>query len=93
MGRPENAVEQRLRRKVELLGGLCLKFTSSRNGVPDRIVILRGRTVFVELKAPSGRPSALQLVRHKEMREAGADVRLICSQDAVDAFIREFTSS
>ncbi|HEU5223117.1 MAG TPA: VRR-NUC domain-containing protein [Candidatus Lumbricidophila sp.] len=90
MGKPENVVEQRLRTHVEALSGLCLKFISSRSGVPDRIVVLRGKTVFVELKAPGGRLSSLQKIRIKQLREAGADVRVITSKDEVDRFIAEF---
>src|SRR6218665_863910 len=56
MGHTENAVEQRLRKRVEALGGLCLKFTSSRSGVPDRIVILQGPTIFVQVKTPNKLP-------------------------------------
>jgi len=93
MGHTENAVEQRLRKRVEALGGLCLKFTSSRSGVPDRIVILQGRTIFVELKAPNRLPSNLQKVRIAQMRAAGADVRLIASKEAVDEFLNEFIST
>lgn len=90
MGKAENAVEQRLRTLVEAAGGMALKFTSSRNGVPDRIVILQGRTVFVELKAPQGRLAPLQIVRIKQMRQAGADVRVLISREEVAAFMAEF---
>lgn len=92
MGRAEGAVEQHLRRGVESRGGLCLKFISSRSGVPDRIVVLDGRTVFVELKAPSGALSALQKVRIAELQGAGAEVRVLSSRTEVDTFLASFTS-
>ena len=59
----EKEVEERLRQKVEALGGKCLKFVSPGNGgVPDRLVILpTGLIVFVETKRPKGgKYSALQ---------------------------------
>src|SRR6218665_248048 len=84
MGHTENAVEQRLRKRVEALGGLCLKFTSSRSGVPDRIVILQ---------APTSSPQTRQKGRTPQMRPAGADVRLIASKEAVDEFLNEFIST
>lgn len=93
MGRAENAVEQRLRTHVEQLGGMCLKFTSSRTGVPDRIVICRGRVVFVELKAPGGSLSRIQRIRIQQMRDCGADVRVLASKEAVDDFVEELTSA
>ena len=51
----ESAIEGRLRDRVKLLGGRCLKFVSpGQNGVPDRIILLPGgRVVFAELKAPA----------------------------------------
>jgi hypothetical protein len=90
MGTPENRVEQHLRRRVELAGGLCLKFTSSRSGVPDRIVILDGHVIFVELKAPGGKTRPLQDVRISELRAAGARVDVLSSRTEVDAFMAGF---
>lgn len=58
----EAEIEAALRRCVERLGGLCLKWTCpGHSGVPDRIVLLPGGLVyFVELKRPSGRLRPLQ---------------------------------
>jgi hypothetical protein len=51
----EVVVERSLRRQVEARGGLCLKVTTlGRRGFPDRLVILPGRMVLVELKRPRG---------------------------------------
>ncbi|MDP9903171.1 VRR-NUC domain-containing protein [Arthrobacter bambusae] len=93
MGKSENPVEERLRLGVNRAGGLCLKFTSSINGVPDRIVVHRGRVVFVELKAPRGRLSALQRFRHAELQAAGANVITLSSKDKVDAFLLTLTGN
>lgn len=92
MGKPENKVEERLRQGVKSIGGLCLKFVSSINGVPDRVVVYQGRVVFVELKAPNGRLSSLQRVRHAELRSAGAEVQVIACKDEVDSFLRNLIS-
>lgn len=59
MGKAENHFERYLRQQVHALDGRCLKFTSGVNGVPDRIVLLNDRTVFVELKTNNGRFSPL----------------------------------
>lgn len=50
----EKEVESKLKKPIEQLGGLCLKFvTPGFTGVPDRIILLPGaRIVFVETKAP-----------------------------------------
>lgn len=92
MGKAENYVERYLFKRVKAAGGMCLKFTSSINGVPDRCVILDGRTVFVETKAPGKDPRRLQLIRHQEMRAAGGDVRVIDTRSEVDALVDELTA-
>ena len=48
----EKILEPKLKRKVEDLGGLCLKWVSpSFTGVPDRIILMPGgRIYFAEIK-------------------------------------------
>jgi len=89
MGKAENFIEGYLLRRVKKMGGLCMKFTSGVGGVPDRIIILAGQTLFVETKAPGGVPRPLQRTQIGRMREAGADVRVIDTRDQVDALITE----
>lgn len=50
----EREIESKLKKPIEQLGGLCLKFvTPGFTGVPDRIILLPGgRVVFAETKAP-----------------------------------------
>lgn len=87
----EDVVEERLRLGIKARGGHCYKFTSGIRGVPDRIVIINGHTIFVELKAPGKKPPPLQRYRINEMREQGADVRVIDTIEGVDEFIAEVT--
>jgi len=71
----ERDIEQALVDAVESEGGICWKWVSpGRVGVPDRIVVLRGRVVFVELKAPGEKLRPEQERRHADLRRAGADV-------------------
>jgi len=93
MGKAENYVEGYLVKRTKAAGGMCLKFISGVNGVPDRCVILAGQIVFVETKSPKGEPSKIQLVRHREMRTVGADVRVIDTRALVDELIIELTAS
>jgi G:T-mismatch repair DNA endonuclease (very short patch repair protein) len=87
----EKQIETRLRKEVNQIGGLALKFTSPGTaGVPDRIVLLpKGRVVFVELKAPGGKLRPLQLKRKKQLENLGFKVYVIDSYKKVDEFIRE----
>ena len=87
----ESAIEARLAREVKRLGGLCYKFTSPGNpGVPDRIVILpNGRTVYIELKTEIGRLAKVQQWQIEQLRQRGADVRVLKGIDQVNAFLEE----
>ena len=54
------------------------KFTSPSNtGVPDRIFIKNGKTLFIEFKATGEKPRKLQLEIIKQMREKGAVVHVV----------------
>lgn len=91
---PEAVIERHLRQQVERHGGVCLKFLSTRAGVPDRLVVLNGHTLLVELKAPKdGRLSALQRHQISLLCAAGADVRVLHTIQLVDELIAELTTS
>ena len=85
----ERDIERHLRRKVEVAGGLALKFVSPGNdGVPDRIVIMPdGKVTFVELKAPRGRLSALQRWQQDRLKRRGCAVRTIWTKEQVDEWM------
>ncbi len=87
----ESQIERRLVQGVKDAGGLCLKLVSPGNGgVPDRLILLPGgRVIFAELKTEAGRLSAIQQWMIGEMRERGADVRVLKGAGAVDDFLRE----
>lgn len=85
----EKEIEKYLKRKVEALGGMCIKFTSpSMAGVPDRIVVCKGRVVFIEMKNEEGRLSKIQKERMKQLLDCGAMVDILHSKDDVDFFMR-----
>ena len=75
----ESQIEKKYRRKIEELGGLCLKFTSpGYTGVPDRIVLMRdGRMWFVEFKAKGKKPTIRQKFVHEKIKSFGFDVQVI----------------
>jgi len=88
----ERDIEAYLRDRIKAVGGWAPKWTSPGNsGVPDRIVFLPGgHTIFVELKAPGGKPRPLQLAQHKRLRGLGCDVRVIDSREQVDDLLKEW---
>ena len=87
----EKDVELYLRRKVESLGGLCLKWVSPGNsGVPDRIILMpAGRIAFVELNRPKGgRVGRLQDYWRMLLDSLGFEAHVIDSRTGVDWLIK-----
>ena len=62
-------------RKVKWIG---------RNGAPDRLVMLKNRTIWVELKAPGEKCKPHQAREHERMRAAGQRVEVVDSFERVD---------
>lgn len=88
----ERTVESYLKDCVEGVGGEVRKVSwVGRRGAPDRLVMLRGKCVWVELKRPSiNRPDPHQAREHERMRRlGGCDVRVINNYGGVDALIDE----
>ena len=80
----ERCIERKLVAECHDAGLLCWKFGSPGHvGVPDRMILHNGRTVFVEVKAPGKTPTKLQEHCHKELREAGFEVIVLDSMDDV----------
>lgn len=84
----ERIIERALVARVQILGGLCEKFTSpGRRSVPDRIVSLPGgRLIFVECKASGKQPAPLQARDHASRRALGFEVRVISTLQAAKGF-------
>ena len=57
-------------------------------GVPDLIIIYRGRVVAIELKAPGGTRSPAQKLMHARLSAAGALVYTATSIEEVESFLR-----
>lgn len=61
-----------------------------RRGAPDRLLVLPvGRVFFVELKRPGNHADDHQAREHQRLRHVGADVRVLDTLEAVDAFFNE----
>ena len=86
----ENEVEGHLRRRVEKVGGICVKFLPDfARGFPDRIVLLPGGVlVWVETKRPQGGVlSPVQRVQHVLLRRLGQRVEVVWTKDQADDLI------
>lgn len=86
----ENSIEKKFKEEVEKLGGKAFKFSSpGNNGVPDRIVIIKSKCYFVELKRPGVKPRKLQKAVMKTFNRLGFKVYVIDSIEKVGDFIDE----
>lgn len=90
MGVRENKVERYLDKEVRALGGITRKWVCPGvDGVPDRIVIHRGRVMFVEVKTVGGTLSPAQSREQRRLLSHGAWVTTVYGEDGVDRFIKE----
>ena len=87
----ERLIEQRLVTAVKAKGGIAPKFVSpSFAGMPDRLVLLPGGVfAFAELKAPGMKPRALQVARHRMLRELGFKVYVIDGIEQIGGMLNE----
>lgn len=85
----ERDVEKHLRLQVEAIGGRCLKWVCPQvSGVPDRIVLIKGRIYFVETKRPTdGIWSKLQIIFAKWLVKNSFDFSLVQSKAEADYLI------
>lgn len=67
----ESAVETHFVKKAKEAGVFVLKNTGM-NGIPDRMIVKKGRHVWVELKRPGEKPTVLQQAVMWKLRRAGA---------------------
>ena len=82
----EKFIERKLVTAVKARGGIAPKFVSpGYAGMPDRLVLLPGGVfAFAELKAPGMKPRALQLARHRLLRDLGFKVYVIDEVEQIE---------
>ena len=84
----EHVIEDYLIQRVDSAGGIAIKLTSSNNrGLPDRLCLLPGVIIFVELKAPGKKPFKLQRLWIDLLRALGFKAVVIDSRPKVDAMM------
>ena len=86
----EKALERNLNKEVKALGGWSLKILSNFiTGLPDRLVLIKGRAYFVEVKSEGKKPSPIQRVVHKKLEAIGFPVSVIDTTEKLNSFINE----
>jgi Holliday junction resolvase len=81
----ERDVERELVKRVKAAGGEVRKLAwIGRRGAPDRLVMLPGKWLMVELKAPDGKLSKLQELEHQKMKASGFSVLVVWKIEDID---------
>lgn len=90
----EKAIEAELVRRVEAIGGLCEKVSSTKRGFPDRICFMpNGVIVLVELKRPrGGRLSPHQRQYHKKLSALGVVVEVLKTTKDIDRLMQRLSN-
>lgn len=91
MSYSEKQIEHALTLMVKARGGIAPKFVSpSFAGMPDRLVLLPGGVfAFAELKAPGMKPRALQLARHRLLKNLGFKVYVVDGTEQIEEVLNE----
>ena len=75
MSGPEKTFENKVKDHISKIGGWYLKYWGgakyTKSGIPDLLCGINGYFVAIEVKSDNGRPKPLQLVKIREMRNAG----------------------
>jgi hypothetical protein len=90
----EKQIENYLRIEIKKIGGLALKFTSpSFSGVPDRIILYKGKTFFVEVKAEGKKLRPRQEFVKKQFEKLGFEVLIIDSKEKIKKLIHDLQTA
>ena len=81
----EKRFENKVKNYIEEIGGWFIKYWAgskyTKEGVPDILACIKGKFYAIEVKSSNGRPSLLQLVALRKVREAGGIGVLLYQED------------
>lgn len=86
----EKYLERSLKAQVEeARGGLCIKLLPFQMaGLPDRMILLRGRAFFAEIKTLGKTLRPIQKIVHKMFAKVGFDVWVIDREEVLQDFLK-----
>ena len=91
----EKSIEHSIRRMIrDELGGMSIKLHGSpyqEAGLPDLVVILRGRVFWLEVKRPGRKLTRVQSLVHERLRANGAQCYVVYSVEEARAVLAEAT--
>ena len=82
----EKNLEKRLHDQVVSRGGWTIKLSSYLvGGLPDRLCLFPGgKAAFVEVKETGKKPTKLQLLTHRRLKQLGFEVVVIDSSEKIE---------
>ena len=85
----EKLLEAKLGKRIKAMGGWSIKMLSTHVwGLPDRICLLPGgRVIFAEVKTTKKKPSKVQIIVHKKLRDLGFTVLVIDRTSQIEEII------
>ena len=60
---------------------------AQRKGIPDRLAIVRGRAVWLEVKRPGEEPTAIQQKTIEELRAEGCVAEVVVNAEVVERIV------
>lgn len=74
----ESEIKSTCKKQLEKWGWLVIHLIQTNtNGIPDTMILRRGKVYFIEFKQPGKLPDELQKYRIRKLREQGFEVLLI----------------
>lgn len=92
----EKSFENQVKKIIDDHGGWYIKYWAgasyTKTGIPDILACIDGDFYGIEIKAERGRPTLIQLVKLRQIREAGGIGLLLYPKhkDGFKAFINKF---
>lgn len=87
----EKSFENKIKTYLSQHGAWYVKYWAgakfTKEGIPDILACINGIFYAIEIKAPSGRPTVLQLVTLRKIRQAGG-MGILLYPDDFDGFIK-----
>lgn len=81
----ESQFQEKVQNHLMLYGAYEIKYWAgaafTKKGIPDLLVCSDGWFMGIELKAPNGKPSLLQIINLRKIREAGGYGILLYPED------------
>lgn len=87
----ESKIQARVLRFARSFGAAAYKLSCvGRRGFPDLLIAYKGRSMFMEVKAQRGRPTAAQNETVKALSDAGMSVVVVYGLDSAMVTVTNF---